>query len=84
MLTVAHLGDETEASLLRNLDFSKPQQNLEEGRGLVQSCQETMRSTVRLFNNGKVTVPHEIRETLGLEDGDIVEIEVHTVEEAIG
>lgn len=41
-----------------------------------------MKSTVRLFNNGKVTIPHEVRETLDLEDGDVVEIDVKTVKEA--
>lgn len=40
-----------------------------------------MKSTMRLFNNGKVTVPAPIREELNLEDGDLIELEVRPVEE---
>lgn len=39
-----------------------------------------MRSTVRLFANGKATVPAPIRDEFGLEDGDLVEIDVRPVE----
>lgn len=38
-----------------------------------------MRTTVRTFNNGKVTVPVQIRDELGIQDGDLVEIEVSLV-----
>lgn len=36
-----------------------------------------MRATVRLTVDGKVTIPKTIRDELGLEHGDTVEIEVH-------
>lgn len=39
-----------------------------------------MKSTVRLFANGKATVPAPIRDELGLEDGDLVEIDIRPVE----
>ena len=39
-----------------------------------------MRTTTRLINNGKVTVPSQIREEYGLSDGDLVEIDVLPVE----
>jgi len=39
-----------------------------------------MRTTRRLFNRGKVTVPATIRDEYDLEDGDIVELEVRPVE----
>lgn len=39
-----------------------------------------MRTTTQLFNNGKVTVPAQIRRALGVEDGDLVEIDVRPVE----
>lgn len=38
-----------------------------------------MRSTVRLNTNGRVVVPHPIREELGVDRGDLVEIEVRPV-----
>lgn len=40
-----------------------------------------MRSTARLINNGKVTVPAQIREALDVSDGDLVEIDVKPVNE---
>lgn len=40
-----------------------------------------MRTTTQLFNNGKVTVPSQIRRALEVEDGDLVEIDVRPVEE---
>jgi len=40
-----------------------------------------MRTTRRLFNRGKVTVPSTIREEYNLDDGDLVEIEVKPVKE---
>jgi AbrB family looped-hinge helix DNA binding protein len=39
-----------------------------------------MRTTAQLINNGKVTVPAHIREALGVEDGDYVEIDVKSVD----
>lgn len=39
-----------------------------------------MRSTARLINNGKVTVPAQIREALDISDGDLVEIDVRPIE----
>ena len=39
-----------------------------------------MRTTTRLFNQGKVTVPAQIRRALEIEDGDLVEIDVQPVE----
>ena len=38
-----------------------------------------MRTTARLFNNGKITIDAPIREELDLEDGDLVEIDVKAV-----
>lgn len=43
-----------------------------------------MRMTSRLFNNGKVTVPAQIRRALDIEDGDLVEIDVRPVKEVNG
>lgn len=40
-----------------------------------------MRSTVRMNTNGRVVVPHEVREALGVERGDLIEISVEPVEE---
>ena len=40
-----------------------------------------MRTTMRLFSNGKVTVPAPVRNELGVEDGDLVEIDVRPVSE---
>lgn len=40
-----------------------------------------MRTTTQLFNNGKVTVPAQIRRALEVEDGDLVEIDVQPVQE---
>jgi len=39
-----------------------------------------MRSTVQLSTNGQLVVPHPIREELGIEKGDLVEIEVRPIE----
>ena len=39
-----------------------------------------MRTTARLINQGKVTIPATIRDELDVEDGDIVEIDVRRVE----
>lgn len=41
-----------------------------------------MRTTVRLYNSGKVTVPAQIRDALGVNDGDFVEIDVRPIEGA--
>lgn len=40
-----------------------------------------MRTTAKLFNRGKVTVPAQIRRALEVEDGDLVEIDVRPAEE---
>lgn len=39
-----------------------------------------MRSTVPVSDGGKVTIPKVIRERLGIQSGDVVEIKVRTVE----
>lgn len=39
----------------------------------------TLRTTMRLFNNGKITVPAPIRDELEICDGDLVEIEIQRV-----
>jgi len=39
-----------------------------------------MRDTVRLLKDGRVTVDHRIRDELGVEHGDLVEIEVEPVD----
>ena len=39
-----------------------------------------MRTTTRLFNGGKVTVPAQIREEFDVEDGDLVEIDVQPID----
>jgi AbrB family looped-hinge helix DNA binding protein len=39
-----------------------------------------MRTTTRLFNGGKVTVPAQIRKAFDIEDGDLVEIDVRPVD----
>lgn len=39
-----------------------------------------MRMTAQLYNNGKVTIPAQIRRALDVEDGDLVEIDVRPVE----
>jgi len=39
-----------------------------------------MRATVRLNTNGRVVIPHAIREELGVEHGDVVEIDVSPVD----
>lgn len=41
---------------------------------------ETMRATARLYNNGKVTIPAQIRAALGINDGDLVEINVKQID----
>lgn len=38
-----------------------------------------MKTTARLFGNGKVTIPSQIRTALELGDGDYVEIDVSSV-----
>jgi bifunctional DNA-binding transcriptional regulator/antitoxin component of YhaV-PrlF toxin-antitoxin module len=38
-----------------------------------------MRTTAQLINNGKVTVPAQIRRALDVEDGDLIEIDVRPV-----
>ena len=40
-----------------------------------------MRTTARLINQGKVTIPATIRNELDVEDGDLVELDVRPVEE---
>ena len=40
-----------------------------------------MKSTARVLKNGRVTVPKPVRETLELEHGDVVEVEVRPVKE---
>lgn len=40
-----------------------------------------MRTTTKLINNGKVTIPAQIRRALEIEDGDLVEIDVQQIEE---
>jgi bifunctional DNA-binding transcriptional regulator/antitoxin component of YhaV-PrlF toxin-antitoxin module len=40
-----------------------------------------MKATRRIFSRGKVTIPATIRNVYELEDGDLVEIIVHPVEE---
>jgi AbrB family looped-hinge helix DNA binding protein len=39
-----------------------------------------MRATTKLLQNGRVTLPHHVRESMGLSPGDYVEIEVKRVE----
>ena len=41
-----------------------------------------MRTTAQIINNGKITVPFQIRQALDVEDGDLVEIDVRPVEGA--
>lgn len=43
-----------------------------------------MRTTAQIINNGKVTVPAQIRQALGVKDGDLVEIDVRPVDDAGG
>lgn len=43
-----------------------------------------MRFTAQLINNGKVTIPAQIRQVLEVEDGDLVEINVRSVNKAGG
>lgn len=38
-----------------------------------------MRTTTKIRQRGRVTVPQPIREELGLDEGDIVEIEIRPV-----
>lgn len=38
-----------------------------------------MRTTMRLINNGKITIPSHIRDEYGLEDGDLVEADITPV-----
>lgn len=43
-----------------------------------------MRTTAQLINNGKVTVPAQIRRALEVEDGDLVEIDIRPIPEGGG
>lgn len=44
-----------------------------------------MRFVRRVYENGKITIPKEIREIHGVQDGDLVEVEVvHVVRRADG
>ncbi|WP_420841105.1 AbrB/MazE/SpoVT family DNA-binding domain-containing protein [Halorutilus salinus] len=38
-----------------------------------------MRSTVRVNTNGRVVVPSHVRDELGVEHGDLVEIDVRPI-----
>lgn len=38
-----------------------------------------MRTTRRIVGNGKVTIPKTIRDELGVDDGDLVELEIRTI-----
>jgi len=38
-----------------------------------------MRTTTKLLRDGRVTVPKPVRETLELEHGDVVEVEVRRI-----
>lgn len=38
-----------------------------------------MRTTQKILNGGKVTIPKVVREELGVGEGDVVEIEVRGV-----
>lgn len=40
-----------------------------------------MRTTARLIANGKVTIPIDIRDELGLADGDLVELDIRPVDD---
>lgn len=40
----------------------------------------TMKATTKILRNGRITVPYTVRETLELEHGDVVEVEVKPVE----
>lgn len=42
----------------------------------------TLRTTMRLFNNGKITIPAPIRDELGIRDGDLVEIEIQRIRQS--
>ncbi len=39
---------------------------------------------VKVIANGKVTIPMQIRDLLGIDDGDLVEIKVAQTEKQIG
>lgn len=41
-----------------------------------------MRTTTKVIQGGRLTVPAHIREALDLDEGDLVEIDVRPVEEA--
>lgn len=41
-----------------------------------------MRSTAKMLEDGRITVPYPVRERLELERGDFVELEIHRVEES--
>lgn len=43
-----------------------------------------MRSTTKVLEDGRITVPYAIRESLELEHGDYVEIDVAPVDEEEG
>lgn len=38
-----------------------------------------MRTTVRVLTDGKVTIPAQVRDALGLEQGDFAEVDVRPV-----
>ena len=39
----------------------------------------TYTALVKIFANGKITIPKEVREVLGLEDGEIIEVTVSKI-----
>jgi AbrB family looped-hinge helix DNA binding protein len=41
-----------------------------------------MRATTRVLENGRITLPCVLRESLELEHGDVVEVEIKRVEES--
>lgn len=48
---------------------------------LLVGLYSNMRTTARLIANGKVTVPAEIRDELGLAKGDLVELYIRPVDD---
>lgn len=43
-----------------------------------------MRTTARIVADGRITLPQSIRDALGLQEGDIVAIDVHPVDQTFG
>ncbi|MFC7230496.1 AbrB/MazE/SpoVT family DNA-binding domain-containing protein [Saliphagus sp. GCM10025308] len=39
-----------------------------------------MRTTQRVYARGKVTIPAQIRSELEIEDGDLIELEIRTID----